>query len=482
MAQVPRHSSSSGVRLAAKLHRRSVLKGLGASALLSPFVNPVAASAAATVRDPDNLLLITWPCGLDPAWLPIGTGNDYRLASLRAPPAGSDMPPNPYATEPLLQTLVERHRSRLLVCSGMRSGVTDPQFCHSQGPTSMWSGWGGARTNEEAICPFMSIDQEIAQAITRGRAIASLHAGVLINAGLQQPDGSTFGRQFYHFGAGDPKQPQGPLALYDQITGSARARAVDRSILDFIQADIGRLQTDVSSQDRPRLEKHLDAIRSLEGSLALLPNGGSCAPPAPPDSGLVAADNDGSGVSAADLTQLQARLLALAFQCGVTKVATLQLGRSDCRYTAPYPGATLTVHQSAHSRLADPAAAAQSRYVTSRYMMDQLSAILDVLAATPVGRTNESLLDKTLVVMSSEMSGLDHGTSNIPVFIAGGSNTRFGFRFGEHVATRGEPVITRLLVTIKRYFGFEEDQILVPDAIDIDNARGVLTDIFDPVP
>jgi hypothetical protein len=134
----------------------------------------------------------------------------------------------------------------------------------------------------------------------------------------------------------------------------------------------------------------------------------------------------------------------------LTKVATLQLGRSDCMYTAPYEGATSPVHVAAH---ASGAAAEITRAVTARYMLDRLGDVLSALKAIDIGN-DQTLLDTTLVVMSSEMGTPSHGT-NVPVFIAGGSKPFF--KQGEYVALQGEPRVNRLLVTLMRYYGSPDE-------------------------
>jgi hypothetical protein len=435
-----------------------MLKGVGAGALLWPFLGSAALSGRASAqkngsgkdpREPDNLLLVTWPCGLEPGWEPSGSGVNYQLAPRRVGLAADS---SLFATEPALQGLVSAHRDRLLIATGLQSGVEDPMFCHSQGPTSMWTGWGGAGERSMAVSSDPSVDQWIAARIGIEAPIPSLHLGVLVGAREVPP---RLGLPNYHFGSAGPVDVMtDPLVVYSQIFQGILAGRLDlqpiaerRSLFDFLENDITRLTSRIASEDRPRLEQHLERIRELER--AFVPDPVTCQPPAEPD-GALSGLGANQGKNGVELTRQQAALIALAFRCGLTKVATLQLGRSDCMYTAPYDGATSPVHVAAH---ATGQAAQITRAVTARYMLDRLGDVLSALAAIEIG-AGQTLLDTTLVVMSSDMGSPSHGT-NVPVLIAGGSKPFF--KQGEYVALQGEPRVNRLLVTLLRYYGFPDE-------------------------
>jgi hypothetical protein len=378
------------------LGRRGVLRGLVAGGvLLCPLRLGLDARARASSAAPtDNLLLIDWPFGLPPIWTPEGTGANYTLG-VAGP--GAD----PYGNAPVLSSLVDSYRSELLILSGMRGLVEDELYIHAHGPVSMWTGASTANLGLTDPSPVPSIDQLVAERICAGLPIRSLHAGTLVGAS-ELAEASVY-EPFYHF------------------FGAQGIPSID---------DPGELLALVHAAGQQAAGSQCNAERAYVG--------------------LTGADshNPSSGRS---LTLAQAETIALAFQCGLTRVATLQLGHPDCAYTVPYAGATAPLNLAAHNQgdENDPV----TRWVSARYMMDRITDVLDVLRSVGV-------LDQTLVVVSSEMGGSE-SDRNKPILILGGGSNGGAFRFktGQHIALPDDYRITKLLVTILQYFGFAEETV-----------------------
>jgi hypothetical protein len=143
----------------------------------------------------------------------------------------------------------------------------------------------------------------------------------------------------------------------------------------------------------------------------------------------------------AAVTRIHAELLALAFQCGLTRVATLQLGETDCQFNVSQTvGAT--VHVAAHD------GTSAQRIESQRFFMERMADIIGIFKS-------KNLLDSTVIVMSSEMNVPAHGTTNVPVLIAGGGPGLF--RLGEHIAVTDTPSVNRLLVTLLHVYGIAQD-------------------------
>jgi hypothetical protein len=89
-------------------------------------------------------------------------------------------------------------------------------------------------------------------------------------------------------------------------------------------------------------------------------------------------------------------------------------------------------------------------------MLDRLADVIEVFASKDAG-DGKTLLDKTLIVMTSEMAVPAHGPVNTPVIIAGGSSGAFAFKRGQHIAAPGTPQTPNLNVTLLQYFGFADE-------------------------
>jgi hypothetical protein len=466
-----------GLQLRAQISRRSMLKGLGASALLAPFLRAslprsrAEAQAPAMETEYDNLLIVDWPCGLEPGWTPVGTGSGYQLTD-KGP--GTTQ----FGVESQLTDLIAAHREKLLLVTGAQALIENDVFAHSQGPCSMWTGSTGGK-GAQALSKLTSIEQKIRDKLCANLPVKSIHASTLA---LTRPGApSTISLPFYHWSAPETgiEPVDDPGVLYADLapllataSGSAGplAGAADvmamqdqmlrekKSVIDFVSSELASVKNRVSSDDAIRLDQHLTRVRDLEQRLfaggGSAGGGGSmCSPGMPPDSALT-----GMGAKLAAngpaLVKAQAEIIGLAFKCGLTKVATLQLGETDCLYQVPYEGADYVLHAAAHNmgNSNDPI----TRWVSSRYMADMVSQIIGVFAGMDVGE-GKSMLDRTLIVATSEMSIQEHVTKNIPFIITGGSAGYF--RKGEHIALNPEYRISKIALNLLEYFGFDDQTL-----------------------
>jgi hypothetical protein len=430
-----------------RLGRRALLSAAGAGALLATDVGRwlglLGRPAKAQEPGADNLLLISWPFGLDPRWLPRDAGAGYELARL-----GDN--PNRFLSEPILEDLVARHRDRLLIVSGLRAGFESSAAADTVAPACLWTGWNGdGASNQGALSPLPSVDQVIAEQLQADRPWKSIHAG--INGAERASSADAPPGTFYHWAAtqqgiqpvADPGELSRQLGDFVQL---ARQRfAEERALAGFASREAERVASQID-EHRGNFGTHQAALRDYEETRIAAQAGCGVVPSDPAISG----QNARLAINAARVTKANAELLAMAFRCDLTKVAALELAPPRGALLVPYDGATTTVHSAAHGGDAE----AETRAVSSRYFMDRLADVLDVLAATDVG-SGQSLLDRTLVVMSSEMGSPDSNPANVPVFIAGGSGGFF--KRAEHVALSGEPTLNRLLVTLLRYFGLDTE-------------------------
>jgi hypothetical protein len=128
-----------------------------------------------------------------------------------------------------------------------------------------------------------------------------------------------------------------PARVYAELFGSPlgagkqellRQRRVGKSVLDGVRADLSRLQKRAPASERTKLEQHATALRDIEKRLTHVER--SCAaPPIPPKLERLKAFGGGEPFFDS-ITDLQIDLLARAFACDLTRVATLYLARACC--------------------------------------------------------------------------------------------------------------------------------------------------------
>ncbi|ATP48177.1 DUF1552 domain-containing protein [Pseudomonas sp. ITEM 17296] len=210
---------------------------------------------------------------------------------------------------------------------------------------------------------------------------------------------------------------QNPVRLYESVFG-ATSRAVRDSqsrnahVFDPIRADIAELRGRVAGAQREKLVTHLDALeqvaKDLEGAIPSV-----CEP-------LSLEDHPIS--SAQFRNEVQAghhKVVAAALGCGVTRVATVQVGRSAESLNILDVSASTNPHDCAH-RYAGEEVWRGSR----QWYVRQVKLFMDELARySDPDVPGDSLLKHTLVVFTSEMAdGAPEHMMNMPMVLMGGAS------------------------------------------------------------
>jgi hypothetical protein len=294
--------------------RRTVLRGaLGASVALPwlEAMEPRRASAQApSIR---RFLVMFSPNGTLPAlWTPSGGETDFALSTI---------------LEPLAD-----HRDDLVIIQGLdQQGAGGDE--HQNGIGGALTGaalnpgpFGGAQAPPAGWAAGQSVDQRIADEIGAETKLPSLELGVQVGSA------DNWGRMCYRA----PDQPlppeDDPAGVYARVFAElhtdpavlAAQRSRRQSILDTVIGEYARVQSELGAADRQRLDAHLTAVREIEGRLTRQAAFGGPACSDPVLEPLDARAND----SFPDVGALQTDLLAMAFACDITRVASLQWSRS----------------------------------------------------------------------------------------------------------------------------------------------------------
>ena len=257
-----------------------------------------------------------------------------------------------------------------------------------------------------------------------------------------------------------------PKVAFDNIMGlvdldessassiEARRQSVNDLVRDQMQSLLGR--SDLSSDDRTRLDLHFSAIRDLEIRLA------ECKPL---DASTVAAINgiDGEhqdGNRVVEVAELQIDVIALALSCGYTHAATLQIGNGNDGTRYWWEGEQFpSYHWISHRIFADgsegdPIPDAQSKHnAVDRIHARLFGRLIDRLSqyTTETG----TLLQKGVCVWMNDLSnGPPHSVNNLPYVLAGRAD---GFlRTGAYVDA-GDVTHNKMLNTLATAVGLRKD-------------------------
>ena len=425
-----------------KWTRRGFVGAAGATALTVPFWKILRGEAQPS-EAPKRLLVVFSPNGTFPGeYFPDDTGRGFRLKRI-------------------LSSL-EPFREKLLILQGIDQQIsyTGPGDGHQKGMGCLWTGvellpgdtMGGCDS-----CPpvswasSMSIDQAVAMQIGADTPFPSVELGV--DVGRAE---NVWSRMVYR-SAGEPLPPEDdPWQAFDRLfgdlgedaTGVERRRALRRSVLDFARQDFERVRPRLGSEDRQKLDSHLESVRELERRLESSPAvGAACAIPelGSPVGDLRSADNYPV------LVDHMSELVTMAFACDLTRVASLQWNRSVGQMSFPHLGFTDRHHDLSHE--GDSNGAAQEKIIQiNTWYAEQFASLLARLESIPEG--DDTLLDNTLVVWGNELGkGNSHTRRNMPFLLAGGGG---GFEMGRHLRFDGASH-NDLLTSIVQAFGVETD-------------------------
>lgn len=415
-----------------KLSRRMVLRGAGGLSVALPLLS---LDARAEPAPPRRFVFVYVANGVDtPYWFPSARSEtDFSLQPVHA------------ALEPF--------KSRCLWMSGvdLKVAVNGPGEMHQRGLGGLLTGhkidtgdFVGNDGTRAGWALGRSLDQELVQLIGRSTRIPSLQLGVNVRERDVSGALSYAGARQPLLSQNDPRQTFRTLFLdagapTDELS---RLRARRASVLDAVLGQLNLVKARVGAAERQRLEEHTTRVRELEQRVTALPPG-SCPAPSQPAPLMVESEN-----AMPDVARLQVDLLALAFQCDLTRVATLMFSDAKNHIGMPFLGIGSSVHNISHYSDADDVR--RKLGDRDRWAVGQMATLLDKLSRLS-DAGGGSVLDSSLVWFGSELSkGNVHAHDDMPFILAGGAP---GWRMGRFVRFAGAPPHNNLLVSILQAFG-----------------------------
>ncbi len=179
--------------------------------------------------------------------------------------------------------------------------------------------------------------------------------------------------------------------------------------LDAVMADADELKSRVGMVDRHRIDAHLASVAQLRSQIdALAP---SC--DIPPEPTQANEDVDGNEPTE-EVNRAMSDLLALAFACDLTRVASVQFSGSVGFNVFHGLG-----HSMGHHDMSHDAGLNDAMDASTIETMRMLAYLIERLGQTPEGAS--TVLDNAVIFASSDAaSGQSHQVVNMPIVVAGG--------------------------------------------------------------
>lgn len=435
-----------------KYKRRSFLKALGVSGLLLPLFNfeleGQATAQNATVAK--RFATFCWPDGVTNNYWPTGTETNFTLTDVTSP--------------------LEPVKDDILILDGIDNKVMMDQFPtyggHAAMPHLLTGNTGKYYLNGDAqsIGDAISLDQFLAQSQTT--PYKSLVLGV-----DNRDEGNPADKYLSLSGPAIGDQPNAPAvqddvhALYTQLFSGAsvdsaalvKLRAERKSVLDFVGADLEKFGAKLGSDNKQKLQLHLQSVRDLETRLDAVPTTYKAKPDDP--SIVINRPQDYDKI-----VRAQIDMIVGAFASGQTNIATLLASNSHNNmwvfywlggdFAQPGDGSfnpLRSQHEMAHrggdgSTMNDDQ---RRKDALDKYFVSLFAYFIQSCKAIP--ELNGTMLDNTVLLNANVMgNGASHSNQRLPWILAGKGGGYF--RTGRLIKAPGTPH-NRVLTSIANAMG-----------------------------
>jgi hypothetical protein len=414
------------------LSRREFAKSLGIASASVPFLlnlgSVVRANSQATKQ---RLIVVFSPNGvIPPNFWPDEEGEDFSLKRIMAP--------------------LEPFKNRLLTLHGVSDKIRGDGDSHMRGMGCLLTGielypgniQGGSDT-PAGWASGISIDQEIKNYLQSKPETQTRFGSLEFGVGVPSR-ADTWTRMVY---AG-PNRPIAPIdqpqAMFNKLYGQRKDQETVRSILDDLQADLAKLRSKVSQEDRRLLDEHEALVREFEKQLTPVSTESHIVPE-------IDSKVEDSNDNIPTLTRQQMDLMLHAIQADFARIFTFQFTNSVGQAKMRWLGIEEDHHGLSHEPDSNEQAVEKLTKINIWYC-EQIAYLAQKLAEIPEPGGNGSLLDNTTILWTNELGkGNSHTLENIPFVLIGGG---LGFRTGRSLKYKSTPH-NRLLMSLAHGFGHQ---------------------------
>ena len=364
--------------------RRQLLRALGVTAAAAPFVPALDSWAAgAPIK---RLVTVFYPHGVVPEnYWPGGTETAFTFAP------GSILEP------------LAAHKADMIVFKNLKRPSRGPGE-HERCGGNLWTGTALAAGSQDANGP--SVDQIVAKEVGSATDFASVQFGAQTSywGEGETKDGSPNTSLIYAAARARIYPELDPEKQFTRLFGSAatmgpaagnmgdiaRTRAEKQSVLDYVKDEIMALQGRVSTDDKRKIDSHLELTRDIERRLQAPAK--SCGAVEKPAGGMDLVKNDNLPA----LIKVMNKLMVAAIACDRTRVASMQWSRSFSNHRPVWLGVKDGHHTLSHNT----GMKAQMTTIARWYMQQAADLLADFKSMQEGGKP---LLDNLLVVVCSEL-------------------------------------------------------------------------------
>ncbi|MBI3210102.1 MAG: DUF1552 domain-containing protein [Candidatus Solibacter usitatus] len=427
------------------LNRRWMLRGMGAAIGL-PFLDamvPAMASAASQGKPP-----------LRAAWVYVPNG--VIMSDFTPPKDG------PLTTFPRILKPVERHKDDLLVLSNLTQNygraLLDGPGDHGRAAANYLTGVHVYKTAGADIKLSVSVDQMAAKQVGAQTKLPSLEIGMDDGRQAGNCDSGYSCAYTNNLAWRSETQPlpaiSDPRGIFERLFGAhtsetpaARARRLQmkQSIIDLVTDDTKKLQTNLGTTDKRKLDEYLYSVREIEKSIQRAEKENADVDPKMDKPYGVPADFG-------DYFRLMADMVAVAFQADLTRIVTMMVGREGSQRTYREIGIADSHHNLTHHQ--NDASMIDKVAQINTYHVDLFAQFVDRMKASKEGTA--TVLDNSMLMYGGGLSdGNGHTHHHLPLLVAGRAGG--AFKPGRHITYRKETPLNNYYVTLLGHMGMNTE-------------------------
>ena len=433
-----------------RLSRRTLLRGIGTTVAL-PFLdamNPAFSAAPSRLGNqiPVRMAFSYVPNGIIMEdWTPAAAGALKALPSILEP--------------------ISEFRDDVMLLSGLTHNngraLGDGPGDHARAAASFLTGVHPKKTDGADIRNGVSVDQVAAELLGGRTRFASIELGVehgRLAGNCDSGYSCAYSNSISWRSETTPMPPEvNPRLVFERLFGRpgdsddpvarAKRKIYEKSILDFVQHDTRKLQSELGPTDRRKLDEYLTGVREIEKRIEA---GEASAAQTTPSMDRPS----GVPVDFAEHAKLMFDLQVVAFQTDQTRIATFMLAREGSNRTYREIGVPGGHHGLTHHRNDEEKIRKISKI--NRYHMELFSYFLKRLDSIQEG--DGTLLDHSMVLYGSGLAdGNKHTHHDLPVLVAG--RAAGGLHPGRHLRYDTETPMANLYLTLLDRMGVHPETI-----------------------
>jgi hypothetical protein len=389
-----------------KLHRRTLLRGMGVSLGL-PLLNAMSdVRAASAIAKPVRMAVVFFPNGaIMSDWTPTGNEADWKLSPTLAP--------------------LSAFKDQLTVISGLthKHGRSngDGAGDHARSAATFLTAARPLKSSSR-IYLGTSVDQVAASQLVGKTRLPSIELGISPSRNAGACDSGYSCAYQSNISWKSETEPMAketiPRMAFERLFGNGehpqvRAERLHwrKSILDLVADDTQRLQRQVGKGDQEKLNEYLQSVRDIEQRLLRTEHEDNAARP-----DLNQKLPEGRPEAFEEHSRLMMDLIALAFQTDTTRVATLMLDGEGSNRAYKAVGVKDGHHELSHHR--NDESKIEKLKKIDHHLVSQYAYLVEKLAGIRDGEG--TLLDQCCLLYGSGISdGNRHFHHDLPVVIAG---------------------------------------------------------------